>query len=360
MAEVKIVGLTKYFGDTCAVNHLDLVVKDGDLVVLLGPSGCGKTTTMRCVAGLERPTYGDIYIGERRVNDLEPRERDVALVFQSYALYPHFTAFDNIAYPLRLRKTPKEEINRRVTDVAELLGITHTLERQPGLCSGGEQQRIALGRAIVREPVVFLMDEPLSNIDALLRVYMRAEIKRLQHELGTTMIYVTHDQVEAMTMADMIAVMNQGTLQQLGTPGDIYDVPANNFVARFVGSTPMNFIPGRLRQKDSQTVHESDQFVIPVGEEMAVRASEMCPDGKCTLGIRPEDIRFTMSDEGRNQAQVFLLEPLGSETILDIEKEGLLLKAKDVATTQIRPGNTLSLSFDRFHLFDDATGQAIR
>ena len=176
MAEVRIEGLTKYFGDTCAVNSLTLVVKDGDLVVLLGPSGCGKTTTMRCVAGLERPTYGDIYIGETRVNDLEPRERDVALVFQSYALYPHFTAFDNIAYPLRLRKTPKNEIERRVRDVAEMLGITHTLERPPGLCSGGEQQRIALGRAIVREPVVFLMDEPLSNIDALLpRLHARRD-----------------------------------------------------------------------------------------------------------------------------------------------------------------------------------------
>ena len=360
MAEVRIEGLTKYYGDTCAVNHLNLVVKDGDLVVLLGPSGCGKTTTMRCVAGLERPTYGDIYIGERRVNDLEPRERDVALVFQSYALYPHFTAFDNIAYPLRLRKTPKAEIDRRVTEVAELLGITHTLARPPGLCSGGEQQRIALGRAIVREPVVFLMDEPLSNIDALLRVYMRAEIKKLQHELGTTMIYVTHDQVEGMTMADMIAVMNQGTLQQLGTPSEIYDLPANRFVARFVGSTPMNFIPGTLHKENGQTLHRSEQFVIPVSGEMADRANEICPDGKCTLGVRPEEIRFTMGDEGRNQATVFLLEPLGSETILDIEKEGLLLKIKDVAATQVRTGDTLSLSFNRFHLFNDATGNAIR
>ncbi|MDE0461151.1 MAG: ABC transporter ATP-binding protein [Caldilineaceae bacterium] len=360
MAEVRIEGLTKYFGDTCAVNQLNLVVRDGDLVVLLGPSGCGKTTTMRCVAGLERPTYGDIYIGETRVNDLEPRERDVALVFQSYALYPHFTAFDNIAYPLRLRKTPKDEIERRVRDVAEMLGITHTLERPPGLCSGGEQQRIALGRAIVREPVVFLMDEPLSNIDALLRVYMRAEIKRLQHELGTTMIYVTHDQVEGMTMADQIAVMNEGTLQQLGTPSEIYDMPANNFVARFVGSTPMNFIPGALHKENGKTVHKSDQFVIPVSDEMADRAAELCPGGVCTLGVRPEEIRFTMDKDGANQAGVFLLEPLGSETILDIEKEGLLLKVKDVAATQVRVGDVLSLSFNRFHLFDDATGAAIR
>ena len=212
----------------------------------------------------------------------------------------------------------------------------------------------------MREPVVFLMDEPLSNIDALLRVYMRAEIKRLQHELGTTMIYVTHDQVEGMTMADKIAVMNQGMLQQLGTPSEIYDLPANNFVARFVGSTPMNFIPGRLQKENDRTVHRSDQFVIPVTAEMADRAAELCPGGQCTLGIRPEEIAFTMDDEGGNQAAVFLLEPLGSETILDIEKEGLLLKVKDVAATQVREGDTLSLSFNRFHLFDDATGEAIR
>ena len=204
------------------------------------------------------------------------------------------------------------------------------------------------------------MDEPLSNIDALLRVYMRAEIKRLQHDLGTTMIYVTHDQVEGMTMADKIAVMNQGTLQQLGTPSEIYDLPTNNFVARFVGSTPMNFIPGALQTENGHTVHRSDQFVIPVSVEMADRAAELCPSGNCTLGVRPEEIRFTMDDEGSNQAKVFLLEPLGSETILDLEKEGLLFRVKDVAASQVREGDTLSLSFNRIHLFDDATGEAIR
>jgi multiple sugar transport system ATP-binding protein len=352
--------LTKYFGETCAVNNLDLFVKDRDLVVLLGPSGCGKTTTMRCVAGLERPTYGDIYIGGRRVNELEPRERDVSLVFQSYALYPHFTVFDNIAYPLRLRKTPQGEIQRKVTEVAELLGITHTLERRPGLCSGGEQQRVALGRAIVREPVVFLMDEPLSNIDALLRVYMRAELKRLQQELGTTTIYVTHDQIEAMTMADKVAVMNEGSLQQYAVSAEIYSQPANLFVGRFVGSPPMNFVPGELQRENGQLFHKGGQLTTPISDELASRASEQCPSGKCTLGIRPEFVSFSQDDTGPNRGTVVLLEPLGSETIIDIEVQNILLKAKDVAATEVRPRDTLTLSFDQFHMFDTETGQAIR
>ena len=360
MAKVRVEGLTKYFGKTCAVNNLDLVVQDGDLVVLLGPSGCGKTTIMRCVAGVERPTSGEIYIGGTRVTELEPRERDVALVFQSYALYPHFTAFDNIAYPLRLRKTPKEEIQQKVTDVAELLDITHTLGRPPGLCSGGEQQRVALGRAIVREPVVFLMDEPLSNVDALLRVYMRAEIKRLQQDLGTTTIYVTHDQVEAMTIADMIAVFKEGSLQQFAVPAEIYDEPANLFVGQFVGSPPMSFVPGELQRENGQLFHKGGQLTTPISEELAARASELCPSGKCTLGIRPECIRFSQDEAGPNRGRVVLLEPLGPETIIDIEVEGVLLKAKDVAATEVRPGETLTLSFDRFHMFDTETGQAIR
>src|ERR1700686_2627732 len=240
MAGVTLDHLTKKYGEVTAVNDLNIQIRDQEFLVLVGPSGCGKSTALRMIAGLEEITGGDLYIGDRRVNDVAPKDRDIAMVFQSYALYPHMSVYDNMAFGLKLRKRPKPEIERRVKEAAELLGLQNLLLRKPKQLSGGEQQRVALGRAIVREPQVFLMDEPLSNLDAKLRVHTRAELKGLQQQLGTTTVFVTHDQAEAMTMADRIAVMDHGALQQVGTPDDVYDRPANPFVAHFMGRPPMN------------------------------------------------------------------------------------------------------------------------
>jgi multiple sugar transport system ATP-binding protein len=244
--DVRFDKVTKLFGGSAVVDRLDLVIEDGELVVLLGPSGCGKTTTLRMLAGLEDATSGDIFIGSERVNDVQTRYRDIAMVFQNYALYPHMTISENIAYPLRVRKIARDEIDRRVKSVADMLEIGGLLKRRPRELSGGERQRVALARAVIREPRVYLMDEPLSNLDAKLRVQMRGELKRLQHELGTTTIYVTHDQAEAMTLASRVAIMRAGKLQQFDTPLNIYNRPSNRFVAEFVGSPSMNFIEGRL------------------------------------------------------------------------------------------------------------------
>src|SRR5438128_570951 len=247
MAGVTLCNLTKTFKTVMAVNNVNLEIRDKEFLVLVGPSGCGKTTALRMVAGLEEATSGEIFIGERLVNDVSPKDRDIAMVFQNYALYPHMTVYKNMAFALELRRTPREEIKKRVTAVAEMLGLGQLLERKPKQLSGGQRQRVALGRAIVREPKVFLMDEPLSNLDAKLRVQTRAELIKLHRRLGITTIYVTHDQVEAMTMGDRIAIMNDGVLQQVGTPGDIYDHPANLFVAGFIGSPTMNFVPVTMR-----------------------------------------------------------------------------------------------------------------
>ena len=246
MSKVKVVNLVKKFDKTVAVDGISFDVKDGEFIVLLGPSGCGKTTTLRCIAGLETPDEGEIYIDDKLVNDLPPKDRDVAMVFQSYALYPHMTVYGNLAFPLKMRKLPKDEIDKKVKEVAKLLNIDHLLDRKPRQLSGGEMQRVALGRALVRTPRVFLMDEPLSNLDAKLRVYMRAELKKLQRDLKITTIYVTHDQAEAMAMADRIAVMNKGKILQYSEPHDVYEKPANLFVAGFIGSPPMNFIKASI------------------------------------------------------------------------------------------------------------------
>src|SRR4026208_1209923 len=261
MAKVAFENVVKQFGDVVAVNNLNIDVADKEFLVLVGPSGCGKTTALRCLAGLEEITSGDIKIGERVVNDVAPKDRDIAMVFQSYALYPHLSVYDNMAFGLKLRKVPKEEIKRRVGEAADILGIRDLLERKPRQLSGGQRQRVAVGRAIVREPKVFLFDEPLSNLDAKLRVAMRAEISKLHQRLQTTFIYVTHDQTEAMTMATRIAVINKGVLQQLDTPQNLYDHPNNLFVAGFIGSPAMNFFPGKLRKDGSKLVVEPGDFV---------------------------------------------------------------------------------------------------
>jgi len=360
MARVVLKNLTKKFGKVVAVKNLSLEAKDRSFLVLLGPSGCGKTTILRCIAGLETPDEGEIYIGDKLVNDLPPRDRDVAMVFQSYALYPHMTAFENIAFPLKMRGVPKDEIKRRVKEVAELLKISHLLDRKPKQLSGGEAQRVALGRAIVREPKVFLMDEPLSNLDAKLRVYMRAELKRLQQHLKITTIYVTHDQIEAMTMADEVAVLSQGVLQQLATPDELYNHPKNLFVAGFIGSPPMNFITASLKAKKEKLFLVAENFELELTEDLAniLKGKEGL---EVVIGIRPEDLKFVNKSEGKIHGKVFMQEPLGSEVIVDIKVNDELIKVKERPDFRLEVGKDVWLTFDynKLHLFDKKTGKAI-
>ncbi|MDX1534595.1 MAG: ABC transporter ATP-binding protein, partial [Thermoplasmata archaeon] len=286
MAQVLIRDMTKRFGDVVAVDQLNLDIKDNEFVVFLGPSGCGKTTSLRCIAGLETPEEGEILIGDRVVNDLEPKDRDVAMVFQNYALYPHMTVAQNMAFPLQNFGVPVSEINKRILEASHLLEIKPLLDRKPTALSGGQQQRVALGRAIVRHPKVFLMDEPLSNLDAKLRVHMRAELKRLQKDLGVTTIYVTHDQVEAMTMGDRIAIMEDGVLQQFDAPNSIYDHPVNQFVAGFVGTPPINFIE---MSYTSDASLDAGEFRFPISENLA-RAARSATSDEVVLAVRPQDV----------------------------------------------------------------------
>ncbi|MFQ5871297.1 MAG: ABC transporter ATP-binding protein [Candidatus Geothermarchaeales archaeon] len=364
MARVLFEGVTKRFGDVVAVNELTLEARDGELIVLLGPSGCGKTTALRCLAGLEEPEEGDIYIGDRRVTDLPPKERDVAMVFQSYALYPHMKVFDNLAFPLKMRKVKKNEIPEKVRRVAELLRIEELLGRKPKQLSGGQMQRVALGRAVVREPQVFLMDEPLSNLDAKLRVYMRAELKKLQKELGITTIYVTHDQVEAMTMGDQVAVMRRGILQQVGTSHKIYSSPSNVFVAGFIGSPPTNFMDCTLVDKDGSTVLDVGEFIYPITLDMAAVIRESSASEELVLGVRPRDItvhRGETSKEAVCEGRVDVVEPLGDEQIVNITIGDHLVKAIADPDIEFEMGETVSIGFepDKVHVFNKASGKAV-
>src|SRR6266545_3901034 len=290
MAGVSLDHVTKQFGEVLAVNDLTIQIHDKEFLVLVGPSGCGKSTALRLVAGLEELTGGDIYIGDRRVNDVAPKDRDIAMVFQSYALYPHMTVYDNLAFGLKLRKTPKSEIERRVKEAADILGLANLLKRKPKQLSGGQRQRVALGRAIVREPLVFLMDEPLSNLDAKLRVQTRAELIKLHQRLQTTVVYVTHDQVEAMTMGHRIAVLRDGILQQLDTPQRLYDTPANMFVAGFIGSPAMNFFDGQIAGDGSEALYAQSNSIrleIPSGKREQLKPYV---GREVVFGIRPEDV----------------------------------------------------------------------
>lgn len=361
MAKIVLEGVCKNFGNVAAVNELSLEVQDKEFLVLLGPSGCGKTTALRCIAGLETPDRGNIWVGDRLVNDLSCRERDIAMVFQSYALYPHMSVYDNLAFPLRVRKFPKTEVDTKVRKAAETLRITQLLERKPKQLSGGEQQRVALGRALVREPKVFLMDEPLSNLDAKLRLQMRAELKRLQKELAITTVYVTHDQAEAMTMADRIAVMNRGLLIQFETPDKIYTFPANIFVAGFLGSPPMNFIDCSFVRKDERAFLDAGTFSMDISE-FADTVKEKC-SGELVLGIRPEDIWVQRNrPEGESvEADVYIVEPLGSEVIVDLKLGDNLLKARSPADVNVDLGDKVWLSFrkNKMHIFDKKTENAI-
>jgi multiple sugar transport system ATP-binding protein len=289
MANVTYKDVVKKFGDFTALHNLNLEIEDKEFLVLVGPSGCGKTTALRCLAGLEEVSGGEVIIGDRVVNDVAPKDRDIAMVFQSYALYPHMTVFDNMAFGLKLRKMPKEEINNRVLEAAKILGIEQLLKRKPRELSGGQRQRVAVGRAIVRNPKVFLFDEPLSNLDAKLRVQTRAEISKLHQRLQTTFIYVTHDQTEAMTMATRIAVMNKGILQQLDTPQNLYDRPANLFVAGFIGSPAMNFFPAKIRKDGDALMVDGETFSVKIPDDKKTLYTPYV-DKEVIFGIRPEDI----------------------------------------------------------------------
>lgn len=364
MAPVTIKNLTKRFGEVVAVKDLNLEIKDREFLVLLGPSGCGKTTVLRCIAGLETADKGEIYIGDSLVNDLPPKERDVAMVFQSYALYPHMSAYDNIAFPLKIHDIQKSEIDKRVKKVAELLRIGHLLDRKPKQLSGGEAQRVALGRALIREPKAFLMDEPLSNLDAKLRVYMRAELKRLQKDLKITTIYVTHDQVEAMTMADRVALLHQGLLQQVASPYDLYEHPNNLFVAGFIGSPPMNFIECNLAKENGNLYLDAEKFKFKLEGFLAETLEERETGTELVLGVRPEDVTITFVKEKKKEAisgQIFTLEPLGAEVIVDVKVGENILKVKENAAFKADFGKEVWLSFDKekVHIFEGKTGITI-
>ena len=348
MASVTLRNLTKQFNSgNPALRDLSLEVRDGEFLVLLGPTGCGKTTTLRCIAGLEEPTDGQILIGERDVTQLSPGKRDVAMVFQNYSLYPHLTVRDNIAFPLALRRLARGDRERRVQAAAERLGLSDLLDRRPGELSGGERQRVALGRAIVREPKVFLFDEPLSNLDAQLRLGLRAELLQLHRDLGTTMVYVTHDQIEALTMGERIAVMHGGRLRQVGTPGEVYASPADAFVAGFVGSPGMNILTA---------APEADRKRVLACGSLRLRVP-MNISGSVLLGVRPEHVELELPGIGVGDAEVRVVEPLGSDTLVHLDAGGAALVAKVQGIPLIRAGDRVGVRIDpmQLHLFD-ATG----
>jgi multiple sugar transport system ATP-binding protein len=361
MSSVTLEHVTKRFGEVTAVNDITIEVQDKEFLVLVGPSGCGKSTTLRLIAGLEEVTAGNIYIGDRLVNDVAPKDRDIAMVFQSYALYPHMSVYDNLAFGLRLRHTPKKEIDRRVHEAAEILGISALLNRKPKQLSGGQRQRVALGRAIVREPKVFLMDEPLSNLDAKLRVATRAELIKLHQRLQTTVIYVTHDQTEAMTMGSRIAVLRDGILQQLDTPQTLYDKPANMFVAGFIGSPSMNFFDAKLVGTPDAMYVDGSTFKVRVPADKAEKLVSHL--GKeIVFGIRPEDIvdRATVANvpsDSTMKVQVNVVEPLGSEQFVYLLSGDTEFVAKMDARTPIRAGQQMEVALDlaHMHAFDRAT-----
>jgi multiple sugar transport system ATP-binding protein len=361
VAHVALHGVTKQFGGITAVSDVSLEVADREFLVLVGPSGCGKTTLLRMIAGLDSPTSGDILIGGRRVNDTPARDRDVAVVFQNYALYPHMSVFDNMAFPLKMRKVSASEQQRRVTEAAELLAIAHLLKRKPKELSGGERQRVALGRAIVREPQVFLMDEPLSNLDAKLRLQTRSELVKLQRRLGATVIYVTHDQSEAMTMGDRIAVLNGGALQQAAPPEEVYQQPANTFVAGFFGSPGMNFLPGTVKTAAGALGVETSAGFWPLPP--ALTAIGQAWQGKPVIaGVRPEHFRTAGEAAGGGfQAAVDLVEQLGSEKLLHMTVAEHTLVARVAPETPVRAGETIALHPDmqHLHLFDPSDGRAL-
>jgi multiple sugar transport system ATP-binding protein len=366
MASVTYDKVTKRFGEVVAVNNLDIKIEDKEFLVLVGPSGCGKSTALRCLAGLEDISDGQILIGDQVVNDVPPKDRDIAMVFQSYALYPHMSVYDNMAFGLKLRKTPKDEIKRRVEEAAGILGIESLLDRKPRQLSGGQRQRVALGRAIVREPKVFLLDEPLSNLDAKLRVETRANISKLHQQLQTTFIYVTHDQIEAMTMASRIAVLESGLLQQIDTPSNLYDKPDNIFVAGFIGSPAMNFFPATIQQSDGKLVIDADAFALEISESRK-EVYQSHVGSQIIFGIRPEDIITPEYAPPGIIAQpvetkVDITELMGNEIMLFLKSGKHDFVARVDPRTQASIGDEMQVLFnmENMHIFDRETEQAIR
>ena len=357
MASVTLSGVEKVYENTFkAVDDFNLTINDKEFLVLVGPSGCGKSTTLRMIAGLEEITNGTITIGDKIVNDVPPKDRDIAMVFQNYALYPHMSVFDNMAFGLKLRKRPKKEIQELVEDAAEILGITDLLQRRPKQLSGGQRQRVALGRAIVRKPKVFLFDEPLSNLDAKMRVQMRVEINRLHSKLGATMIYVTHDQTEAMTMGDRIVVMCDGIIQQVDTPISLYDVPVNKFVASFIGTPPMNFFDGELKKSQNELYFTSETESIKLPQEWNDELKDS-NGKKVVFGIRPEDIgsnvAYEIVDAPELHADVDVVEPMGSETYVYLKSGDNTFISKIDAHKMFKPGQDVKLPIvvSKAHLF---------
>jgi len=357
----------KYPGGVTAVSDFSLEIKDKEFLILVGPSGCGKTTTLRMIAGLEEITEGELFIGDRLVNDVAPKDRDIAMVFQNYALYPHMSVFDNMAFGLKLRKTPKEEIKRRVEEAARILDITHLLDRKPKALSGGQKQRVALGRAIVREPKVFLLDEPLSNLDAKLRAAMRTELTKIHQKLGTTFVYVTHDQVEAMTMATRIVVMKDGLIQQVDTPQNLYDLPNNVFVAGFIGTPQMNFINSTLVQKGDELYVKFGNNMLRLPEEKATNPALTDYIGKEVIaGIRPECLHdepmyLSSMADASFEAFVEVTELMGSEIYLYLLVDEQSLVARVSARSTARTGDTIKIAVDasRIHIFDKDTEKCV-
>jgi multiple sugar transport system ATP-binding protein len=362
MAQVQLSNIGKtYPGGVQAVQDVNLTIEDREFVVFVGPSGCGKSTTLRMIAGLEEITEGTITIDGKTVNDVPPKDRDIAMVFQTYALYPHMTVYKNMAFGLKLRKFPKAEIDQRVKNAAEILGITELLDRKPKALSGGQRQRVAVGRAIVRQPQAFLFDEPLSNLDAKLRVQMRTEISKLHHRLDSTMIYVTHDQVEAMTMGDRIVVMKDGKVQQVDAPLDLYNQPANQFVAGFIGSPPMNFFEGQLETREGQRWFVEAGFAFKLNPDETERVAPSA-DGPVVLGVRPEDLSLESSGGHPVKATIEVIEPMGAEIFLYLSTGANTFIARVPNAHQSRIGDELTLDVhpERTHFFDAENGGAIR
>jgi ABC-type sugar transport system ATPase subunit len=354
--EIVLEKLTKEFDQFVAVDGLDLRIDDGEFVALLGPSGCGKTTTLLTIAGIYRPTSGRVLFGGREVNRLLPRERNLGMVFQSYALYPHMSAYENLVFPLRLTKVPEKDRRERANRIAGMMDISELMDRKPGQLSGGQQQRVALGRALIKEPDALLFDEPLSNLDARLRLTMRTEIKRLQAELSITSIFVTHDQVEAMTMADRIAIINRGKLESYASPDDTYDRPKTRFVAGFVGNPPMNFLDVEVERRNGSFLARRPGLEVPISPERGEKAAEH--GGTMVMGIRPEDI--AVGDEGV-QGEVIDVEPLGRESLVIVEVEGAQVHALTPASAPAKMGDHIALSFDpeKVQFFDPDSGESL-
>ena len=362
MAKVSFRNVWKKYGDMPAVKDLNIECPDGSFLSILGPSGCGKSSTMRMVAGLEHITAGDILFDEQRINDLAPKDRDVAMVFENYALYPHKSVFENMANPLKLRGQDSARIKERVTAAAKLLEIGHLLERRPQELSGGQKQRVAIGRAIVREPKLFLFDEPIAHLDAKLRAHMRGEIKHLQRSLGTTMIYVTHDQLEAMSMADTIAVMHDGELQQLGSPREVYNKPVNAWVAGFVGEPAMNFVDCDLSQHGGKTAFTHSNFTIGVTDAQATQLAAQAKDKKIRMGIRPDALSISLDQptDEHMTGKIYVTELLGGDMIVEVELADERIRVKTAPEFEGTEGQTcyMTANRDKWHAFSKETGRA--